>query len=782
MTVEAKLSIMIQIAEGLSHAHKHGILHRDLGPAKIHLAFDGKAKIRDFAIASVLMRHLPHPWIRFGAPIYLSPEQIQQKSCDQRSDIFSLGTIFYEFLTYHHPFYDRDSNKTLDNIIQDMPVPTFDLFPDEPPGIWPILKTCLERDPNDRYQSIDEVFDACRSLLKDLGEDSRLMLSELFAALTPLRRATTSPNASAESIKLLQSIEQLLRGEKEIDYISLDRLMNSLIEQYPVVRTESDSLPTLDSANPGNPPLEMNILSLDDSGLATSGRQAGAQDLSPSVPGPGIETACENTKHIQAAYATEPPVKPEEGDTPKELLMPEPAAHDSEINQDAVAVTDPPESLQSGVTTHYRRMRRPSYRATVVLLSLLLIASAAYIAWRTELPSSLTNILKARLSSSGVVAGALGNMQSGEASNKPSSTIAEADTIPKDNTQALSVAQESRKAGKVEIIPDGTNQPPKGHIARISGLINSGKLQPAKAELDRLQQTNNEKAMAVWKQREDEWSRRIGAFLTRGQYDEANNAINLWLSDNVGSEAALVARDKIVEIQRNLNIYASSMAENRYQEALGAITAAERLNPADANFAELRKQIETKRAAAKSSLSVYRLGAKAALFLDGQQIGNEGELENESLPIGAHTIAIESGGNPALSKRLVFAEDQRVTLIYDLARQQLRTMVDTDRELIAQRKTMEEVRYFDVEHEHGAFRGICRGLLMIDYLDVAFRPSAGLHGFRIPFKLMKLNVKGRSADLIYISDNRSFQSFKLRDEQAAEKLKRSWDELKAMIR
>jgi hypothetical protein len=223
------------------------------------------------------------------------------------------------------------------------------------------------------------------------------------------------------------------------------------------------------------------------------------------------------------------------------------------------------------------------------------------------------------------------------------------------------------------------------------------------------------------------------------------------------------------------------MAENKYQEALGAIAGAEKLNSADANFAELRRQIESKRAAARSSLTVYRLGAKAALFLDGRPIGTEGEMENEPIPIGAHTIAVESAGTPALSRRQEFIEGQRIALVYDLAQQQLRAMADGDRELLAQRKTMEEVRYFDVEHEHGAFRGSCRGLLMIDFLDVAYRPSAGSHGFRIPFKLLKLSVKGRSVELIYVSDNRDFQSFKLRDDQAAEKLKRSWNELKAMI-
>jgi hypothetical protein len=163
-------------------------------------------------------------------------------------------------------------------------------------------------------------------------------------------------------------------------------------------------------------------------------------------------------------------------------------------------------------------------------------------------------------------------------------------------------------------------------------------------------------------------------------------------------------------------------------------------------------------------------------------MGSDGEIENASIPIGNHTLAVENGGGVVVSKRLEFLENQRIVFVYDLAKQNLRAMVDADRELLAQRKIMEEVRYFDVEHEHGAFRGSCRGLLMIDYLDIAYRPSAGFHGFRMPFKLLNLSVKGRTIDLINISDNKRFQSFKVRDEETAEKFKRSWNELKALAR
>jgi len=268
----------------------------------------------------------------------------------------------------------------------------------------------------------------------------------------------------------------------------------------------------------------------------------------------------------------------------------------------------------------------------------------------------------------------------------------------------------------------------------------------------------------------------------RGQSAEAAGAVNQGLAEKPARPAAQDIGSRISETQRHLNIYASAMAENNYPEALAAIQSAEMLNPADSHLYELHRRIESRRAAARSSLSVYRLGAKATLLLDGRPVGSEGELENESLPIGLHTIAIESSGSPVASTRLEFPEGQKLRLVYDVAGRQIRSMADSDRELIAQRKAMEEVRYFDVEHDHGVFRGSCRGLLMIDALDVAYRPSAGFHGFRIPFKLLKLQIKGKSANLINVSDNKTYQSFKFRDDQEAEKFRRSWDELKAFIR
>jgi tetratricopeptide (TPR) repeat protein len=343
-------------------------------------------------------------------------------------------------------------------------------------------------------------------------------------------------------------------------------------------------------------------------------------------------------------------------------------------------------------------------------------------------------------------------------------------------------------------------------VSRISGLINSGKFQIAKMEIDRLQQVypNSSEIAGLRKRldalnskqvqeqtrkeeeqqrmKEDEWNRQISDSLGRGKYNEAAGALTLWLSENPGSPRAAELNAKIQEIQRHLKAYAQAMTESRYSDAYNALSGAERLNPADPNIAELRRQTDSRKAAARAVLTVHRLGAKAALLLDGKPIGKDGEVENESIPIGSHTLAIENSGGAVAFKVQEYAEGQHVAWVYDLLKQTLRPMVESDRESLTRRKAMEEVSRFPLEHDHGVFRGSCRGVLSLDTLDVAYSPSAGSHGFRIPFKLLKLKAEGKSVSMYYISDNNHFQTFKFQDPQAAGKFVQKWDELKTYIK
>jgi tetratricopeptide (TPR) repeat protein len=358
----------------------------------------------------------------------------------------------------------------------------------------------------------------------------------------------------------------------------------------------------------------------------------------------------------------------------------------------------------------------------------------------------------------------------------------------------------------------GTNpasgQIPEGLLARVSALVDSGKLQSARREIDRLQQsypeapeimtlrkrwqakisggtrqqarTQEKQQNAALNQNETEWNRQLAELVAAGKYNEASGALSLWLAANPGSAQAQEFGAKINEIQRGLQVYTSAMSKNRYQDALSALRGVEKINPADPNLAEMRRQIESRKAAARAVLTVRRLGTKGTILLDGRRIGNDGEIESESIPIGSHTLAIENKGGLVASNTQEYQEGQRVSYVYDIAKLNLRPMTGSDRELLARRKAMEEVHRFKVEHDHGLLRGSCRGTLSVDYLDVVYQPASGAHGFQMPLKQLKLRGEGKSVDLFYVSDNQRFQSFKFQDEQTAERFKRTWGDLKAI--
>ncbi len=383
MSAESKLSVMIQALEGLSYAHGKGVLHCDLSPAKIHLPPDGGVKIRDFAITHILKKRLSRPIVRWGSKIYLSPEQIQQKECDERSDIFSAGVIFYELLTGVHPFYDSNGNKALDNILTESPLPTFERFPDVPPGMWAILKTCLERDPADRYHNAVELLDACKDLQKSMAEDARLMMAELYAAMTSLRKAAAHRDASESMVKLLYDIEALSRGGGA-DYVSLDRLMTELMEQYPAIQAASEG------SNSTDPPAFIDESAAETPSEAESSVLEGAVSLGEGGEGlrpadnppplddereSGANSGADEMEHHPPASLSNENIEPF-----PDSVAPDPGAGIETRSRKAFWAPYRP------------KIPRPSYRCAAVLLSILLIAAAGYIFLETEAPASLQSM------------------------------------------------------------------------------------------------------------------------------------------------------------------------------------------------------------------------------------------------------------------------------------------------------------------------------------------------------------------------------------------------------
>jgi serine/threonine-protein kinase len=163
------LEIALQVADGLGFAHETGVVHRDIKPGNIMLLERGAVKIMDFGIAR--MRHADNKTsvgMVLGTPRYMSPEQIGGQPVDQRSDIFSLGTVLYEMLTRTQLFAGDDVNQIAHNVTNAEPTPPSRSNPEVPQIVDFIVARALKKDPAVRYQDAYEMAADLRDALAEM--------------------------------------------------------------------------------------------------------------------------------------------------------------------------------------------------------------------------------------------------------------------------------------------------------------------------------------------------------------------------------------------------------------------------------------------------------------------------------------------------------------------------------------------------------------------------------------------------------------------------------------
>jgi serine/threonine protein kinase/Tfp pilus assembly protein PilF len=158
LSIGTAVDITKQICEGLAEAHALGVVHRDLKPSNIMIDKDGSVRIMDFGIArSLKVKGITGAGVMIGTPEYMSPEQVEGKEVDQRTDIYSLGVIIYEMVTGRVPF-EGDTPFTVGiKHKSEIPKNPREVNPQIPEGLSGVILRCLEKDKEKRYQNAADV-------------------------------------------------------------------------------------------------------------------------------------------------------------------------------------------------------------------------------------------------------------------------------------------------------------------------------------------------------------------------------------------------------------------------------------------------------------------------------------------------------------------------------------------------------------------------------------------------------------------------------------------------
>ncbi len=174
ITLKLLVNLAIDICKGLEAAHSLGIIHRDIKPQNILIDKNGRAKICDFGIALHKDRTQKTGTVLAGTAAYMSPEQAQGAEADQRSDIFSLGSMLYEMATGKQAFAGEYEAALLYSVINESPMPLSKLRPDLPITFQNIVDRAMRKNPLDRYQNTTDMICELKELLKPAGIQKRI--------------------------------------------------------------------------------------------------------------------------------------------------------------------------------------------------------------------------------------------------------------------------------------------------------------------------------------------------------------------------------------------------------------------------------------------------------------------------------------------------------------------------------------------------------------------------------------------------------------------------------
>jgi len=201
LALERKVAVIVQVLAGLAHAHQAGIVHRDIKPANIFIQEDGSVKIMDFGVAHVTAASMTGTGNVVGTADYMSPEQVQGKKVDGRSDLFSVGCMLFELTAGRRPFHSDNLMAIFYKITHEDA--NFDLIPQgaDYDALLPLLKKALSKNLAERYQTAYEFAVDLREWLK--AHATTASSQNVLEALVDLEAPTHAPMPMTEAPGLM---------------------------------------------------------------------------------------------------------------------------------------------------------------------------------------------------------------------------------------------------------------------------------------------------------------------------------------------------------------------------------------------------------------------------------------------------------------------------------------------------------------------------------------------------------------------------------------------------
>lgn len=255
LSLATKLSICVDVCNGLNYAHDRGIIHRDIKPGNVMLVEDGNVKIVDFGIARIGDTGISRTEI-VGSLHYMSPEQFQSQPLDRRTDIFSTGVVLYQLLTGTLPFQSTGGEAAvMYRIIHEDPAPLSSYLQEYPPGLDEIIRKALAKNRDLRYASArDFAFDLLAVMEKEKHQevlqwmkraDAAMQRMEWTKAEDCLRQALKVDKHHTPAHQLLSQLQARLRDQRKIDQV---RQLRMQADEAFLERRYDEALRSIDQA------------------------------------------------------------------------------------------------------------------------------------------------------------------------------------------------------------------------------------------------------------------------------------------------------------------------------------------------------------------------------------------------------------------------------------------------------------------------------------------------------------------------------------------------------